>query len=167
MLSVLCERRIKKHSSGDHCLEKMGQWWWSDETSLDSAWVSWIAWHGRKDTGLDIRRSVFLLASCVILPSLDFIFLICNMGRSLRSSLSSCQSCSLATHRKYLRTECTMLGLQCQRNAPVSKYFMDVPGGWVHSRNSRGSHSRQGEWLLQGPCSWNALGIGWTVQQTC
>lgn len=130
MLSVLCEK-MEKHSLGDSCLDGPAQWWQSDGASLDSSLVSWGAWHGRKDAGLHIRRLEFLLASCVISPSLDLIFLIYSVGRSLRSPLHSCQSYSLTIHAGF-STLSTMLGARCQRTATGGKYFLVVFGVWVH-----------------------------------
>lgn len=120
-----------------------------------------------KESGLDVRRSEFLLATCLILPSLDPILHLCNMGRSLRSSASNCQSCPWIIHSKSLCAECCA-GPQGHGTAAGSKYFLDVSrsqgsGRGLLEKQSRKSNSTQEEWLLQGLQEWNALGVQWKL----
>lgn len=145
-LSMPCVGRTEKRHPGCCCLEGNVQRRWSNETSLDSASGSW--------------RCQFLLAGCVILPSLDFVFLICNVGRSPRSFFQFLPLCLLTIHSEYLHAEhhARSTGPQvCNRQQVLTGRPWRLG---PLEKQSRRSNSRQGEWLLWGPQAEMPLVLG-------
>lgn len=137
VLSEPCARRTEKPRPRHYCLGGNMQWCRSHETHLDSALSSW--------------HQQFFLAGCVISPSLDLDFLICNRGRS-PSHLPVLATLSVDYPQQVSPcwAPCEILRVKDLQQAVTTQTGCPCGLGPLEKQSGR-SNSRRREWLLQGP----------------